>query len=523
MKPEPQKPEMTDEDAMLSWQQSAEKFVEQVIRVDGSDPSHMVISNQQRELLQLVTRMVWAKIDRYDGKAQSPEDAALALKRGISVMAGQGTGKDAASSWIIIWFLFCFPRALVPCTAPTQHQLEQVLWREINKWLRHADGQHERAGSPFRLSQVIRWQAKKVFHVESQGRDTYAVPITVNAKSSAEEQAETLAGLHEEFMVYLVDEASGVPDPVYGPIEGSQTQTCNFAILIFNPTKLRCYAVETHTGKKSEFWAKLRWNAEDSELVTRDQVDQLRKEYGRDSNLYRIRVLGLPPKADPDTLIPWDWIEYAAAEDLDLERHPDDARVMAIDVAGMGKDLTVILTGTVGPGGIVVDMPQTFHGLDTEAVVNWAWGIALDFEPDVVFVDAVGIGFGVASGLSRRANLNVVQIIAQENSTDPRCSNKHDQLWWAMREAFERRMVKIPRHDRLMSQLGTPKIDEPKNGKLVVESNKKCKSRGAGSLDEASALSFFFEMDPRYLAAMRRGNVERSAARKARPVDWRVA
>lgn len=55
--------------------------------------------------------------------------------RRISIRAGHGIGKSTAFAWLIIWFLFSFYNAQVPCTAPTSDQMHDVLWKEVKKWL----------------------------------------------------------------------------------------------------------------------------------------------------------------------------------------------------------------------------------------------------------------------------------------------------------------------------------------------------------------------------------------------------
>ena len=39
-------------------------------------------------------------------------------------------------AWSALWFVACYFPARVPCTAPTSHQLEDVLWSEIATWHR---------------------------------------------------------------------------------------------------------------------------------------------------------------------------------------------------------------------------------------------------------------------------------------------------------------------------------------------------------------------------------------------------
>jgi len=50
-----------------------------------------------------------------------------------SVRSGHGIGKSAVESWVIKWFMYSRPFPKVPCTAPTKHQLHDILWAELNK------------------------------------------------------------------------------------------------------------------------------------------------------------------------------------------------------------------------------------------------------------------------------------------------------------------------------------------------------------------------------------------------------
>ena len=60
----------------------------------------------------------------------------LVVKRRVSIRSGHGTGKSTFMAWCVMWFLACYFPAKVPATAPTSHQLEDVLWSEIAKWHR---------------------------------------------------------------------------------------------------------------------------------------------------------------------------------------------------------------------------------------------------------------------------------------------------------------------------------------------------------------------------------------------------
>ena len=57
----------------------------------------------------------------------------------VSVRSGHGIGKSACAAWTLLWYLETHNYARVPCTAPSSHQLRDILWGELSKWRRFAD------------------------------------------------------------------------------------------------------------------------------------------------------------------------------------------------------------------------------------------------------------------------------------------------------------------------------------------------------------------------------------------------
>src|SRR5947207_1602968 len=66
-------------------------------------------------------------------------DAILPYGAKVSVRSGHGIGKSGSAAWVISWFLETHDFAKVPCTAPSSHQLRDILWGELSKWRRRAD------------------------------------------------------------------------------------------------------------------------------------------------------------------------------------------------------------------------------------------------------------------------------------------------------------------------------------------------------------------------------------------------
>jgi len=83
--------------------------------------------------LLFVTDVIGAEPDGWQGEALRR----IGEADSVGIKAGRGVGKDALLSWVVIWWLLTRFPAKVLCTAPKADQLEDVLWSEIAKWLRH--------------------------------------------------------------------------------------------------------------------------------------------------------------------------------------------------------------------------------------------------------------------------------------------------------------------------------------------------------------------------------------------------
>ncbi|MBV8313337.1 MAG: hypothetical protein JOZ53_00105, partial [Planctomycetaceae bacterium] len=49
------------------------------------------------------------------------------------VPSGNGVGKSYVAAGLLHWFLIAYPGSLVVATAPSQVQLEEVLWKEVER------------------------------------------------------------------------------------------------------------------------------------------------------------------------------------------------------------------------------------------------------------------------------------------------------------------------------------------------------------------------------------------------------
>lgn len=104
----------------------------------------------------------------------------VAKNQMTSVRSGHGIGKSAVEAWTVIWFMSTRPFPKIPCTAPTQHQLFDILWAEISKWLRNNKA----------LERELMWTKEKVY-MKQYPEEWFAVARTASKPDALQDSTLT--------------------------------------------------------------------------------------------------------------------------------------------------------------------------------------------------------------------------------------------------------------------------------------------------------------------------------------------
>jgi hypothetical protein len=213
--------------------------------------------------------------------------------------------------------------------------------------------------------------------------------------------------------------------------------------------------------------------------------------YGEESNPYRVRVLGEFPKADDDTVIPYELIEAAATRDV--VANPDAPEVWGLDVARFGTDSSCLVKRK---SNIILDI-RTWRNLDlmtlTGAVV--AEYNAADKKPMEILVDSIGLGAGVVDRL-RELKLPARGInVSESPALGTTYANLRAELWYKAKAWLEKRDCKIPSNERLIGELAAIRYGFMSNGKIKIESKDDMRRRGLPSPDCADAFCLTFASD----------------------------
>jgi len=399
----------------------------------------------------------------------------LPYKQRISVKSGHGTGKSALMSWILLWFLSTRTPAKVPTTAPTASQLYDVLWAEKSMWLRMA-----------------KYNFASLFH---QNEDTIQLLEAPKenfgiARTARRDQPESLAGKHAKNILYLIDEASGIPNNVYEVIEGSMSTAESKIILFSNPTRTSGYFFDTFHRFRAK-WTNFTVSCFDSSQVDPKYIEDMAK-YGLESNIYKIRVLGEFPVSNDDCIIGLDVLE--AAVNRGIEGFGET--VWGVDVARYGFNRTA-LAKRQGPKLLE---PLKYWAqkdlMSTVGLIKTEWdNTEKEKKPSKIVVDVVGLGAGVVDRL-KELELPVVGINACEvSSMNEKYPKMRDELWFAARDWFNEKACDIPEDQVLISELAGPRYKVLSNGKIRVETKDEMKARGLESPDGGDAFTLTFSKE----------------------------
>ena len=408
----------------------------------------------------------------------------------VAVKSGQGVGKTGMEAVALLWFLCCFPYPRIVATAPTKQQLHDVLWSEVSKWM---------SKSPL-LTAILKWTKTYIYMAGNEKR-WFAVARTAT-------KPENMQGFHEDNMLFIVDEASGVADPIMEAILGTLSGGNNKLLMCGNPTRTSGTFYDAFNADRVLYRCHTVSSA-DSPRTNKQNIEALIRKYGRDSNVVLVRVFGEFPKQEDDVFIALAIIEQCMNKLYEL---PEESRlpniIIGVDVARFGDDETVIYQNIQGK----IKLAKHRRGQDLMATVGDIVSLyrkIIKEHPDYkgriyVNIDDTGLGGGVTDRLrevKREEKLNRLLVIpinaAERIETDTKdgkdaaehYNNITTHMWAVLRELLKDRQIEIEDDPETVAQLSTRKYFMASNGKLELESKKEMKKRGLASPDRADAIA----------------------------------
>lgn len=410
----------------------------------------------------------------------------------VAVKSGQGVGKTGTEAALLLWFLCCFPYSRVVATAPTRQQLHDVLWAEVDKWMAH---------SPL-LPMLLKW-TKTYVYVAGHEKRWFATARTAT-------KPENMQGFHEDNMLFIVDEASGVADPIMEAILGTLSGEYNKLLMCGNPTRNSGTFFDAFHADRSQYKCHT-ISSRTSQRTNKDNIASLDRKYGRNSNIVRVRVDGEFPNQEDDVFIMLSLIEHGIMQEL-LETVLTKRISFGVDVARYGSDETVIARNVGGN----ITLPSIFKG---QSLMKTVGKIVLLYREAIrefptykgklyVNIDDCGLGGGVTDRLEEvkqeeklsrmvivpvNAAGKVPEDIIKDGNKEVKASDIYDNmttyLWGMVKEKLIAEEIHLENDNDLAAQFSCRRYRLTSRGKIVLESKEEMKKRGIESPDRADAVA----------------------------------
>lgn len=401
-------------------------------------------------------------------KAVDKED-----KQSISIRSGHGTGKTAALAWLILWIGLTRKDAKLPTTAPVAAQLLNILIPEVRKWANKL---------PQEMKSFVEVQSQDVRFFN--GNHCFA-------RTARKENTEALAGVHAGFVCYIVDEASGIDQKVFDVIEGALTGENFIFIMTSNPTRTVGTFYDSHNSKRKHYQT-LHFDSELSSNVNIKWVKDMEEKYGRDSDVFNVRVKGNFPKSNTGGLFEMHKLEEAMKKVFDVEME-SGVKVIGLDVARYGDDSTILCKRY----GLVVRPLEKREKKSTTEIASWSASIYNQENMDVVIPDTIGVGAGVYDQL---CNVGVTCIDGNSSLTpdDSIYLNKRAEMYFNLKKAIDNGL-QLPYDEELLEELLAITYSYTERGKIKLISKQELKEILGRSPDksDAVALTFFTTIIPK--------------------------
>lgn len=233
-----------------------------------------------REALGIPDKYIWSKMDEIMDSVQK--------HRKTAVKAGHSVSKSFTTARLALWFLYSHIPCTVVTTAPTNKQVDDILWREIRSAWDNSEiafpGKLTTSSLDMQKQTGLRWFAT--------GFSTRPDTVT--------EQATAFQGYHNEHFIVIFDEAAGILPQIWRAAH-SLTADEGRMLVIGNPTSN--YGEFADCFQPDSGWNQITISCHDTPnykedrrvipgLAGRGYERDIIKRYGEGSNEHRIRILG---------------------------------------------------------------------------------------------------------------------------------------------------------------------------------------------------------------------------------------
>ncbi len=408
----------------------------------------------------------------------------------IAMKASKGVGKSTILAWLAWNFLSTRPQPKMVATSISGDNLSDGIWAELSLW---------QSKSEF-LKKAFTWTKTRIFSNENP--ENWFLSARTWAKGAdANQQADTLAGIHAENVMFILDEAGGIPLGVMAAAEaGLATGKEGKIVMAGNPTSLEGVLYRACTAERHLWFVKeITSDPSDPNRASRvskewaqEQIDR----FGIDNPFVLVNVFGKFPPSSLNSLLGPDEVNAAMGRHLTEDQYSFSQKRLGIDPARFGDDRTVIFPRQ----GLASFMPVIMRGARSNEIAARVMVAKSKWESEIEFVDGTGgFGSGVIDSLIQ-AGHSPLEINFAGKAQDSRYLNSRAEMHFRLAEWIKRGGA-LPNIPELVRELTAPTYYF-QNGKFQLEPKDQIKARLGFSPDLADALALTFALPemPRSIA-----------------------
>ncbi|HSN27212.1 MAG TPA: hypothetical protein VLT45_13040, partial [Kofleriaceae bacterium] len=230
----------------------------------------------------------------------------------VACKSGRRVSKSLTAAILALWWFCSWENARVILTSTTARQVDEILWREVSILhsragrcvsCRREDPNGVRIPAPCPHSSKIGGSIGRLARTGLKSDDFREI-VGFTARD-----AEAIQGIAGSRLLFIVDEASGIPQAIFDAIEGNRAGGGK-VVLLGNPTRNSGEFFDAFHAKKRDLqaadsigYATMTISSEESPnitagrevipgLATKEYLRERELEWGRESPLFRVHVLG---------------------------------------------------------------------------------------------------------------------------------------------------------------------------------------------------------------------------------------
>lgn len=406
-----------------------------------------------------------------------------------ALQACKGPGKTAVLALLSWNFLFTRKNPNIIATSVSGDNLRDGLWKEMAKWYERDKTGLLKAMFDISATRITNKRYPKTWWMAAR-----TWPKTGNA----EEQADTLAGVHEDNICFVLDESGSIPDAVMAAAEAALSSCVEGHLLqAGNPTTLSGPLYRAATSEKDLWWRiEITGDPDDplrSPRVKVEWANQQIQKYGRDHPFVLVNVFGKFPPQSLTSLIGPDEVRAAMKRWYRPYEIGNVPKVLGIDVARAGDDISVIAKRQGIQMSPLIRHRNVPDGITGASITNRVWN---EFGADACFIDATGgLGYTWIDQLTVLGKSAVPIAFNGQAGQSDRYYNKRAEMYFSFVEWIKNGGALPPEElegSRELMRALTETVYFFNKDKMQIEDKEDIKAKLGFSPDEADACCLTF-------------------------------